>query len=167
MGGAVVAIVMGSESDSEVMRGAADVLKSFDVPYEMSVSSAHRALERTLDYARTAEKRGVKVIIAGAGGAAHLPGVLAAMTSLPVIGVPIDSSPLKGMDALLSIAQMPSGVPVATMAVGIAGAKNAAYFALRILAVHDQKLRAKLDEHRASMAREVEASDKKIRGEGV
>lgn len=159
----VVGIVMGSESDEEVMRGAAEVLKNFDVPYEVTVSSAHRTLDRTLEYARSAVKRGLKLIIAGAGGAAHLPGVLAAATPLPVIGVPIDSSPLKGIDALLSIAQMPSGVPVATMAVGTAGAKNAAYFALRILAAHDSDLKTKLDADQARKAGEVEAADNRVK----
>ncbi len=159
----VVGIVMGSESDAEVMRGAADVLKNFDVPYEVTVSSAHRTLDRTLEYARSAGKRGLKLIIAGAGGAAHLPGVLAAATPLPVIGVPIDSSPLKGIDALLSIAQMPSGVPVATMSVGTAGAKNAAYFALRVLAAHDSDLKTKLEADQARTAGEVEAADKRVK----
>ncbi len=164
MAGAVVAIVMGSSSDSEIMQGAVEVLEKFAIPYEVTVSSAHRAINRTLEMARNAESRGIRMIIAGAGGAAHLPGVLAAATPLPVIGVPIDSSPLKGMDALLSIAQMPSGVPVATMAVGATGARNAAHFALRILALHDRSLKARLEEHRASMALEVEEAHRRAEG---
>jgi phosphoribosylaminoimidazole carboxylase PurE protein len=159
----VVGIVMGSESDAEVMQNAAEVLDSLGVPYAITVASAHRAIDKTLGYAREAAKLGLKVIIAGAGGAAHLPGVVAAATTLPIIGVPIDSSPLKGMDALLSIAQMPSGVPVATMAVGAAGAKNAAYLAVRILALQDRELKARLEDHISRMAEEVEASDRRIK----
>lgn len=163
MSNPVVGIVMGSESDSDVMRNTAETLKSFNVPFEVTVSSAHRAVDKTLEYARSASGRGIKVIIAGAGAAAHLPGVLAAATSLPVIGVPIASTPLSGVDALLSMAQMPSGVPVATMAVGPSGAKNAAHYALRILALSDGDLKERLEERRAEMARDVEAADARLK----
>src|SRR3990172_2723502 len=127
----IVTIVMGSDSDLAVMDEAAKVLELFDVPYEMTVSSAHRAPDRTLKIAETAEKRGIKVIIAGAGYAAHLAGFIAAKTTLPVIGVPIDSSALKGLDSLLSTVQMPAGVPVATVAIGKAGAKNTRIFTVQ------------------------------------
>jgi phosphoribosylaminoimidazole carboxylase PurE protein len=159
----LVGIVMGSDSDLEVMLNAARELKSYGVPHDITVASAHRAVDRTLDYARGAEGRGLKVIIAGAGGAAHLPGVLAAATDLPVIGVPIDSSPLNGMDALLSIVQMPSGIPVATMAVGPAGAKNAACLALRILALSDPKLKSVLREYHSRMVLKVEEADRRVK----
>src|SRR3990167_7597400 len=125
----LVGILMGSDSDLAVMEEAAKILKDFGIPYEMTVSSAHRTPKKTSEYARSAEGRGIKVIIAGAGSAAHLAGFIAAETTLPVIGVPIDSSPLKGLDSLLSTVQMPAGVPVAAMAIGNAGAKNAGIFA--------------------------------------
>lgn len=160
----VVGIVMGSESDSDIMLTAAEVLKGFGVPYEITVSSAHRTMDRTLEYARSAGKRGLKVIIAGAGGAAHLPGVIAAATPLPVIGVPIDSSPLKGMDALLSIAQMPSGVPVATMAVGRAGAQSAGVLAVQILALSDKDLARKLAAYKKELAQSVEDKATQVEG---
>jgi len=127
----LVGIIMGSDSDLPVMQAAADVLKEFSIPYEISTVSAHRTPDKMVEYAKTAQKRGLKVIIAGAGGAAHLPGMTASMTTLPVIGVPIKSKTLDGIDSLLSIMQMPSGVPVATMAIN--GAKNAALFAIKIL----------------------------------
>jgi phosphoribosylaminoimidazole carboxylase PurE protein len=136
------------------MEGAAEVLKKFGVPFELVVSSAHRHPERTLDYARTASQRGLKVIIAGAGMAAHLAGVLASSTILPVIGVPLASSPLQGLDALLATVQMPSGVPVATVALG--GARNAAHLALQILALGDEGLSRKLLEFKEGLKKEVE-----------
>ncbi len=154
---AVVGIVMGSSSDAEVMAGAAEVLEGFAVACETRVVSAHRTPEAMLDYARSARSRGLRVIIAGAGGAAHLPGMLASMTSLPVIGVPVALARLDGLDSLLSIVQMPRGVPVATVAVN--GAPNAALLAVRILAVGDEDLAARLDEHREALAREARAQD--------
>jgi phosphoribosylaminoimidazole carboxylase PurE protein len=157
----LVGIVMGSASDRSVMEEAAGILGRFDVPYEMIVASAHRSPERTREYARTAHERGLQVIIAGAGGAAHLAGTIAAETSLPVIGVPIDSSPLQGMDALLATVQMPAGVPVATMAVGKAGAKNAGVLAVQILSLHHPELHEKLLEYKKELALQVEQADKK------
>ncbi|MFQ5465598.1 MAG: 5-(carboxyamino)imidazole ribonucleotide mutase [Thermodesulfobacteriota bacterium] len=151
----VVGIVMGSDSDLPVMEEAVKVLKGFSIPYEVTVSSAHRTPARTSRYAKTAEKRGIKVIIAGAGSAAHLAGFIAAETTLPVIGVPIDSSPLNGLDALLSTVQMPGGVPVATMAIGRAGAKNAAIFAAEVLSLSDPALRSALVEFRRGEAKKV------------
>lgn len=159
----LVGILMGSDSDLPVMEEAAKILKNFEIPYEMTVSSAHRTPKRTSEYAQSAEGRGIKVIIAGAGSAAHLAGFIAAETTLPVIGVPIDSSPLKGMDSLLATVQMPGGVPVASMAIGKAGAKNAGIFAAQILAVSDPKLRDALKAHREGMAREVEAKAEKMK----
>jgi phosphoribosylaminoimidazole carboxylase PurE protein len=155
-----VAIVMGSDSDLPVMRQAADFLRQMDVPFEMTVISAHRTPDRAIEFARGARERGVKVLIAGAGGAAHLPGVLAALTTLPVIGVPIDSSPLSGVDALYAIVQMPPGVPVAT--VGINGARNAAILAAEILAIGDEALTQRLADFRRAMADEVEAKAKAV-----
>jgi len=139
-----VLIVMGSESDREVMNKAAEVLSDFGIGFEMVVSSAHRNPEKTRKLAKEAERKGIKVIISGAGMAAHLPGVIAAHTKLPVIGVPLFSLPLKGMDSFFSILQMPSGVPVATMSVGSAGAKNAGILAAQILALSDDKLKKRL-----------------------
>ena len=153
---------MGSDSDLPVMEEASKVLGSFGIPYEMTVSSAHRTPKRTSDYARSAERRGIKVIIAGAGSAAHLAGFIAAETTLPVIGVPIDSSSLKGLDSLLSTVQMPGGVPVASMAIGSAGAKNAGIFAAEILSLSDAGLRAKLKAYRVEMAKAVEEKAKKL-----
>lgn len=158
----VVGILMGSDSDLDVMEACADALEEFGIPYEMTVSSAHRTPARTAKYARGAEKRGIKVIIAGAGSAAHLAGFMAAETTLPVIGVPIGSSSLNGMDALLSTVQMPGGVPVATMAIGKAGAKNAGIFAAEMLAVSDQALRRKLKDHRKKQARRVASKARKV-----
>ena len=151
-----VGIVMGSDSDLNVMNGAVAMLKKFQVPYEMTVASAHRTPERAAAWARSAPARGIKVIIAGAGHAAHLAGAMAAQSTLPVIGVPIDSSCLQGLDALLSTVQMPPGIPVATMAVGQPGAKNAGLLAVQILALSDTDLAARLTTHRAEMARQVE-----------
>jgi len=159
---ALVSIVMGSDSDLPVMEVAVETLKGFGVPYEITVASAHRTPERAAELASTARERGVKVIIAAAGMAAHLAGVLAAHTTLPVIGVPVDASSLKGLDALLSTVQMPPGIPVATMAIGKAGAKNAAIFAVQILSTSDQALAAKLAEMKATMAQAVEEKAKKV-----
>ncbi len=157
----IIGIVMGSASDRPIMEEAAAILERFKIPFEMIVASAHRSPERTRDYARTAQERGLQVIIAGAGGAAHLAGSIAAATVLPVIGVPIDSSPLKGMDALLATVQMPAGVPVATMAVGKAGARNAALLAVQILSLHQPALQKKLEDYKKEMARQVEETGKK------
>lgn len=159
----LVGILMGSDSDLPVMEEAAKMLRDFNIPYEITVSSAHRTPKRTSDYARKAEARGIMVIIAGAGAAAHLAGFIAAETTLPVIGVPIDSSPLNGLDALLSTVQMPGGVPVASMAIGRAGAKNAGIFAAEILSVADERLREALKRHRKEMAKLVEEKAKKLK----
>ena len=159
-----VGIVMGSDSDLPVMQAAADFLKTMDIPFEMTVSSAHRTPERAAKYAATAQKRGLKMIIAGAGMAAHLAGVLAAHTDLPVIGVPLDASPLNGMDALLATVMMPPGVPVATMGIGKPGAKNAAVLAARILALEDKELSARVAQFKLDMAAEVEEKAKRIGG---
>lgn len=147
---------MGSDSDLSVMEESAKVLEKFGLSYHMTVASAHRTPERTLKLVQDAVKGGVEVIIAGAGMAAHLPGVVASHTVLPVIGVPLDASPLKGIDALLSMVQMPPGIPVATVAVGKPGARNAAILAAQIIARKDPKLLKKLHDHREEMAREVE-----------
>jgi 5-(carboxyamino)imidazole ribonucleotide mutase len=149
MAGALVGIIMGSSSDWETMRHAADTLDSLGVPYEKKIISAHRTPQRLYDYAHGARERGLKLIIAGAGGAAHLPGMAASMTSLPVLGVPVESKALKGLDSLLSIAQMPAGVPVGTLAIGQAGAINAALLAAAILAMADEALGQRLDDFRA------------------
>jgi 5-(carboxyamino)imidazole ribonucleotide mutase len=141
----LVGIIMGSSSDWETMRHAADTLEQLGVPHETKVVSAHRTPQRLYDYARSARARGLKAIIAGAGGAAHLPGMTASMTSLPVLGVPVESQALKGMDSLLSIVQMPAGVPVGTLAIGKAGAVNAGLLAAAILATSDAQLAARLD----------------------
>lgn len=159
----LVGIVMGSESDLDVMREAARTLEGFGIPYEVRVCSAHRSPDFALRYARDAEARGLKVLIAGAGWAAHLAGVLAAKTTLPVIGVPIDSSPLQGLDALLATAQMPGGVPVATMSLGRAGARNAGVLAAQILATADKGLRARLHAYKSRLAAEVATCDRKVR----
>jgi len=160
---AKVGIVMGSLSDHEVMGAARDILKEFDIACELKVASAHRSPELTAQYAKQAENRGIKVLIAGAGMAAHLAGSLAANTILPVIGVPIDSSALHGLDALLSTVQMPPGVPVATVAIGEAGAKNAALLALQILALEDKNIAGKLKEYRESQARKIEETKSEMR----
>ena len=148
-----VLIVMGSKKDQEVMCLAAEILEKFMIPYQMEISSAHRNPDETKRLAQNAEKRGFKVIIAGAGMAAHLPGVIASFTSLPVIGVPLNASPLSGVDSLFSMVQMPSGIPVATMAIGEAGAKNAGIFAAEILALSDAKLKKSLDDLRKELKR--------------
>ena len=150
-----VGLIMGSRSDWPVMAGAAEVLDALGVGYEAKIVSAHRTPDRLYDYAKTAVGRGLKVIIAGAGGAAHLPGMTASMTRLPVIGVPVQSKALKGLDSLLSIVQMPAGVPVATVAIGEAGAKNAGQLAAQILATTDDALAARLDEWRAQQTASI------------
>jgi phosphoribosylaminoimidazole carboxylase PurE protein len=151
----LVGVIMGSDSDLAVMEGAFQVLESFEVPYEARILSAHRSPEETASYAREAAGRGMKALIAGAGWAAHLAGVVASETILPVIGVPIDSSPLNGMDALLATVQMPPGIPVATMAIGKGGAHNAALFAVQMLALGDPVLAGKLRNHKKKMAEDV------------
>ena len=151
----LVGIIMGSTSDWETMRQAAEILNQFDVPHESRVMSAHRTPTVSADYASQAEQRGLEVIIAGAGGAAHLPGVIAAYTILPVIGVPMLSAALGGLDSLLSIVQMPKGVPVATVAIGASGAANAGLLAVAILATSRPELRAKLQAFRDRMGEEV------------
>ncbi len=158
----LVGIVMGSSSDLPVLEEAAGVLRRFEVPYEITVTSAHRSPEKTREYARCAQQRGIQVIIAGAGGAAHLAGFIAAETVLPVIGIPIDSTPLKGIDALLATVQMPSGVPVATMAIGRTGARNAGILAVQILSIHHPELKQKLLEYKRELARQVEEMDAKL-----
>ncbi|MEK7557177.1 MAG: 5-(carboxyamino)imidazole ribonucleotide mutase [Patescibacteria group bacterium] len=156
----LVGVIMGSDSDLPVMQEAAKILEEFGIEYEVTVVSAHRTPKRLVEYASQAEKRGLKVIIAGAGGAAHLPGMAAAHSALPVIGVPILTKTLKGIDSLLSIAQMPPGVPVATVAIN--GAKNAGILAAQIIGVSDEHVRAKVQTYRQSMEREVLARVKKL-----
>jgi 5-(carboxyamino)imidazole ribonucleotide mutase len=158
-----VAVIMGSDSDLPVVRKAVEVLKAFEVDYEVSVMSAHRTPDRAAEYAKNAENNGFEVIIAAAGKAAHLPGVLAAFTTLPVIGIPIKSSTLDGLDSLLSIVQMPSGIPVATVAVD--GAENAGLLAVQILAVKYDFLKEKLKAHKKKMEQDVIKKDEKIKGE--
>jgi 5-(carboxyamino)imidazole ribonucleotide mutase len=156
----IIGIIMGSDSDLVVMQEAAKILDQFKVSYEVTIVSAHRTPDRLVEYASSAEKRGLKVIIAGAGGAAHLPGMTAAMTVLPVIGVPIIGKTLKGVDSFLSIAQMPSGVPVATMAIN--GAKNAGLLALRIVAITDESIRKALKKSIQSLNVEVKEKARKL-----
>jgi len=151
----LVGVIMGSKSDWDTMRHAHDVLERFGVPHESKIVSAHRTPKWMAEYAETAEKRGLKVIIAGAGGAAHLPGMVAAHTTVPVLGVPVESHTLNGLDSLLSIVQMPGGVPVGTLAIGKAGATNAALLAIAILANEDIELREKLKRFREEQARKV------------
>lgn len=153
----LVAIIMGSDSDWPVMKAAAQMLADFDVPYTADVVSAHRTPDLMFSFAENAAKKGYQVIIAGAGGAAHLPGMVAAKTTLPVLGVPVPSKHLQGQDSLLSIVQMPKGIPVATFAIGEAGAANAGLFAASILANNDKALAAKLSEFRAKQADKVHA----------
>ena len=159
----VVSVVMGSDSDLPVMEEAVKVLAEFGVPHELYLTSAHRTPERTTAFARSAAKRGVKIIIVGAGAAAHLAGVIASQTLLPVIGVPIDATSLKGLDALLATVQMPGGIPVATMAIGKAGAKNAALFAVRTLALDDDGLQKKLQAYIRKMASDVERKHENLK----
>ena len=160
----LVSIVMGSDSDLEIMREAGRALEEFGIPYEMDVTSAHRAPRKTAAFASNAAGRGVKVIIAGAGGAAHLAGVIAAETTLPVIGVPIRTPALAGLDSLLATVQMPSGIPVATVAIGKAGAYNAGVLAAQMLALSDPGLAKKMAEHKEKLARSVEEKSRKLRG---
>ena len=158
-----VGIVMGSDSDLNVMEETALVLKKFGIPYEITVASAHRSPKRAAKFAALAHKRGIKVIVAGAGHAAHLAGNLAAYTSLPVIGVPIDSSCLQGLDALLSTVQMPPGVPVATVSLGKPGAKNAGILAVQILALTDPKLSKKLETYKKELSKQVDQKAQKLK----
>ena len=160
----LVAIVMGSDSDLEIMNEAAKALDGFGIPYEMDVTSAHRSPARTAEFSRNAATRGIKVIIAGAGGAAHLAGVIAAETTLPVIGVPIPSV-LNGLDSLLSIVQMPAGIPVATVAIGKAGATNAGILAAQMLALSDAGLAKKMQAHKEKLARGVEEKSSKLKAQ--
>ncbi|MDR0199632.1 MAG: 5-(carboxyamino)imidazole ribonucleotide mutase [Streptococcaceae bacterium] len=157
-----VAIMMGSISDWATMQETAKLLDEFGVSYTKNVVSAHRTPEKMADFAKNAKAAGYKVIIAGAGGAAHLPGMTAAQTILPVIGVPIKTSTLSGVDSLYSIVQMPAGVPVATMAIGVAGAKNAALYAVQMLAVNDKNLARKIEDYRAKAEAQVAASEEDL-----
>ena len=159
---AQVAVVMGSDSDMEVAKAAAEVLKSLQVPYQTRILSAHRTPDALIRFAKSAREEGFKVIICFAGGAAHLAGVVAANTTLPVIGVPVGSSPFLGLDSLLSTVQMPFGVPVATMAIGPSGAKNAALFAAQILALTDKLLAKRIEKFRANIRESVLAKDRKL-----
>lgn len=161
----LVGIVMGSDSDLPVMQEALQICREFGIPAEITVASAHRSPQRVFEYAQSASRRGLRLLIAGAGGAAHLAGVLAAETSVPVIGVPIASSPLAGWDALLATVQMPAGIPVATMAVGKAGAINAAILAAQILALNDDELRGRLHRYKEELAEKVAEKAEKIEKE--
>jgi 5-(carboxyamino)imidazole ribonucleotide mutase len=154
----LVGIIMGSQSDWDTMKHAAEMLRKFEIPFEARVMSAHRTPDLVLDYAKTAQSRGLKVIIAGAGGAAHLAGVVASKTTLPILGVPIQSKALQGLDSLLSIVQMPAGIPVGTLAIGNAGATNAALLAAAILATADAALSQRLKAYREEMAEKVLAA---------
>jgi phosphoribosylaminoimidazole carboxylase PurE protein len=158
-----VSIVMGSDSDLEIMREAGKALDDFGIGYEIDVTSAHRSPDRTAEFARNASGRGIRVIIAGAGGAAHLAGVIAAHTTLPVIGVPIPSTSLNGMDSLLATVQMPAGIPVATVAIGKPGATNAGILAAQILGVADPAVAKKLDAHKQKLAKGVEEKSRKLK----
>ncbi|HWU38295.1 MAG TPA: 5-(carboxyamino)imidazole ribonucleotide mutase [Candidatus Acidoferrum sp.] len=161
----LIGILMGSDSDLPTMQEAGKILEEFAVPFEMRICSAHRTPDRLTQYALAAEERGIRVLIAGAGGAAHLAGALAAQVILPVIGVPMESGPLNGLDALLSTVQMPGGIPVACVAVGRAGARNAAILAVEILALSDARLRQKLIDFRTRMAADVAAKDQQMQPE--
>ncbi len=152
----LVGIIMGSQSDWETLQESHKILHDFGIPHETRIVSAHRTPKRMVDYAESASGRGLKVIIAGAGGAAHLPGMVASLTPLPVLGVPVESHALKGMDSLLSIAQMPGGIPVGTLAIGKSGAKNAGLLAAAILATHMPEIAKKLDEYRARQTSSVD-----------
>jgi len=156
----VVGVIMGSQSDWPVMQKACDILDQLGVAYEAKIVSAHRTPDRLFEYAKSAKSRGLKVVIAGAGGAAHLPGMAASMTPLPVLGVPVQSRALSGMDSLLSIAQMPKGVPVGTLAIGEAGAANAGILAASIIALEDEGVAAKLDAFRAAQSAAVQETPK-------
>ena len=158
----LVAIVMGSDSDFSIMEGASKVLEEFNIAHEVLVTSAHRTPERTRKYVQGAKRKGIQIFIAGAGGAAHLAGVIAAESTLPVIGVPINSTPLNGLDSLLSTAQMPGGIPVATVSIGKWGAKNAGLLAVQILALSTDKLASQLVKYRKQQAKVVEQKSKKL-----
>lgn len=151
----LVSVIMGSKSDYETMQKACEILDQFKIPYETKIVSAHRTPDRLFEFARNAKKNGIKVIIAGAGGAAHLPGMVASLSTLPVLGVPIMSKSLKGLDSLLSISQMPAGIPVGTLAIGEAGAKNAALLAISILALNDKKIDQDLQKYREKQTNSV------------
>ncbi|MGG7463965.1 5-(carboxyamino)imidazole ribonucleotide mutase [Plantibacter sp. YIM 135347] len=159
----LVGVVMGSDSDWPVMSAAAQILRDFGVPYEVEVLSAHRTPEKMIDYGKAAHGRGLKVIIAGAGGAAHLPGMLASVTTLPVVGVPVPLSRLDGLDSLLSIVQMPAGVPVATVSIG--GAKNAGLIAVKVLATADESLTDKLADYATDLAAQVEEKNRNLKSQ--
>jgi len=163
MSKALVSIVMGSDSDLEVMREAGKALDDFGIAYEMDVTSAHRSPDRTAEFARSAASRGIRVIIAGAGGAAHLAGVIAAHTTLPVIGVPIPSTALNGLDSLLATVQMPAGIPVATVAIGKPGATNAGILAAQMIALADNAVASKMEAHKAKLAKGVEDKSTKLK----
>lgn len=165
MAQAQVALLMGSDSDLPTVKEACTILRGFGVPFEVRVLSAHRCPEELVAYVRKAEQGGVRVFIAAAGGAAHLAGVVAAHTTRPVIGIPIQTSSLGGLDSLLSIVQMPGGVPVATMAIGSAGARNAGLFAAQVLALGDSALAEKLRKHRAEQTEQVRQKDQRVQGE--
>uniref|UniRef100_A0A7C4NTD4 N5-carboxyaminoimidazole ribonucleotide mutase n=1 Tax=Thermodesulfobacterium geofontis TaxID=1295609 RepID=A0A7C4NTD4_9BACT len=159
-----VGILMGSDSDLPIMKESAEILEFFEIPYEISIISAHRTPEKALEYAKTAEERGIEVIIAGAGGAAHLPGVIASLTLIPVIGVPIKSNFLDGLDSLLSIVQMPAGIPVATVAIN--NAKNAALLAVHILSIKYPELKEKLKKYREEIKNKVIEKNEKLQNLG-
>ncbi|MCX6150105.1 MAG: 5-(carboxyamino)imidazole ribonucleotide mutase [Ignavibacteriales bacterium] len=156
----IIGILMGSDSDLPVMKEASEICKQFEIPYEVKIISAHRTPNLLAEYATSAKERGIKVIIAGAGGAAHLPGVVAAFTTLPIIGVPIQSKSLNGIDSLLSIVQMPTGVPVATVAIG--GGKNAGILAAQIIAIGDNALSEKLNDYKKKLAEDSKAKNKSL-----
>jgi 5-(carboxyamino)imidazole ribonucleotide mutase len=160
----MIAIIMGSDSDLTVMSKASEILDKFNVPYEITIVSAHRTPDRMYNFAREAETRGIKVIIAGAGGAAHLPGMVASLTHLPVIGVPIKTSSLNGLDSLLSIVQMPAGIPVATVAIN--NAENAALLALSILCVYDENIAKRLKEYKENLKKTIEEKAKRLESIG-
>jgi len=159
----LVSIVMGSDSDLDIMNEAAKALEDFGIPYEIDITSAHRSPARTSEYSRGLKARGVEVVIAGAGGAAHLAGVIAAETTLPVIAVPIPSTALLGLDSLLAMVQMPAGIPVATVAIGKPGATNAGILAAQMIGLHDADVAKKLDSHKEKLATGVEAKSKKLK----
>jgi phosphoribosylaminoimidazole carboxylase PurE protein len=159
----LVSIVMGSDSDLDVMREAGKALEDFGIGYEIDVTSAHRSPDRTAEFARRAAERGIRVIIAGAGGAAHLAGVIAAHSTLPVIGVPIASTSLNGLDSLLATVQMPAGIPVATVAIGKPGATNAGILAAQILALSDDSVAKKMSDHKRKLDRSVEEKSRKLK----
>ena len=165
MAGPQVSIIMGSDSDLEIMKETARVLTEFGVPHEVRILSAHRSPGRVIQFCKSLMKRGVEVVIAGAGGAAHLAGTVAAHVTVPVIGVPINSSPLNGLDSLLSTVQMPAGIPVATVAIGKSGAANAGILAVQILAGRSKTLRSKLEAHKAKLDQSVVEKNNRIQGE--